>query len=191
MMSRIEPPNLLSEDPEVREFCGKLRRVRGERLENIFVMLAGAPALGEGVLAMATALRTSQLLSRQLRELAVLSVGITLGARYEVEHHWRSALKVGLCEEKLKALTCYRTSDLFSRNERSVIAYAIEATQGAKVDELTWGDLEFLGDGERLELVLTVAWYNAVCRVILSLDLEVEDWLDECDIPDRLEFARA
>jgi hypothetical protein len=62
------------------DLCQELIKTRGEPLEHIFLALANAPALAEGVLAMATSLRRSTILPRRLRELAVVTVGIESGA---------------------------------------------------------------------------------------------------------------
>ena len=45
-----------------------------------------------------------------------------------------------------------------------------------KVANSTWEAVSFLGDRGRLELVLTIAWYNCVVRVILPLQIEKEPW---------------
>jgi hypothetical protein len=36
--------------------------------------------------------------------------------------------------------------------------------------------VSFLGERGRLELLLTIAWYNCVVRIILPLQIEKEPW---------------
>jgi alkylhydroperoxidase family enzyme len=44
------------------------------------------------------------------------------------------------------------------------------------VPDAIWEKLGFLGDRQRLELLLTVAWYNCVARIVLPLHIELEPW---------------
>jgi alkylhydroperoxidase family enzyme len=171
-----------------KELCDDLVRTRGEPLEHIFLALANTPELAEGVLAMATSLRKSTILPRKFRELAVVTVGIATGAQYEVEHHWRIARKLGISQEQLTALPEYAISPLFTAEEKAVIRYALAATKGGHVSGEIWDALEFLGLEGRMELVLTTSWYNCVTRIILSLDLDLEDWLPVGEVPGDLRF---
>ena len=172
-----------------QDFCQELIKIRGEQREHIFLALANTPALGEGVLAMATSLRRSTILPRRLRELAVVTVGIETGARYELEHHWRIALKTGISQDQLEALPDYASSALFTAEERAVIHYALTVTRGGLVSSETWDELAVLGLDGRIELVLTTAWYNCVARVIMPLELDLEDWVPEANVPDDLRFS--
>ncbi len=153
----------------------RLIAVRG-RAEHIFLALANAPDLTEGVLGMATALRTRTALPKPFRELAVVTVGLETGAAYEVEHHRNAALAVGVRAEQLDRLREFETADCFSEQERAVIRLAKEMTVSGPVKDSTWDAVGFLGDRQRLELVVTVAWYNCVVRIILPLQLELEPW---------------
>ncbi|HSV36218.1 MAG TPA: carboxymuconolactone decarboxylase family protein [Ramlibacter sp.] len=160
-----------------------LEATRGGPVSNIFLALANVPALGEGVLAMATSLRKSTLLSRRLRELAIVTVGIETGATYELLHHWNVALRAGVTQAQLEAMTSYESSALFSTQDRAVIRFALELTRTGKAASPTWDALESLGSDARLELVLTVSWYNCVARMAQSLELDMEEWFPAPSIP--------
>jgi AhpD family alkylhydroperoxidase len=181
-MARIQYASLESDDPAVADFLQRLQATRGKP-SHIFLALAQAPALGEGVLAMATALRTSRLLSRRLRELAVLAVAIETRCAYELLHHWKTALDLGLTQGELEALPEHATSTCFTEQDRSVVRFALELTRHGKVSDAAWEAVEHLGEHARLELVLTVAWYNAVARMAHALDLDVEPWFDAPQVP--------
>jgi len=174
---------------EQKEHLRKLEAARGTPVSNIFLALANVPALGDGVLALATSLRKSPLLSRRLRELAVLTVGIETQCHYELAHHWATALKLGIKQAELEQIPAFASSALFSDEDRAVIRYALEATRSVAVSQPTWDALEPLGHDARLELVLTVAWYNCVSRIAQPLQLEMEDWFESPRIPE-LSFAR-
>ena len=163
--------------PRDQPLFDRLEALRGKPVENIFLALATVPSLCEGVLGMATALRSSTLLDRQLRELAVLVVGLETASDYEVAHHWNAAVKGGIPREKLDCLAEFETSAQFTPHDRAVMRFARAATRSGRIDDPLWDELRgFLDDGERLELVLTVAWYNCVVRILLPLNIQIEDW---------------
>lgn len=188
-MARIPSISAETATPEQAQHLQTLAAVRGTPVSNIFLAIANAPALGEGVLAMASSLRRSPLLSRRLRELAIIAVGIETHCHYELAHHWASALKLGLSQAELESVVHFETSELFKTEERAVIRYAREATRNVAVSDATWQALASLDAGARLELVLTVAWYNCVSRIAEPLQLDMEDWFRVPPIPD-LAFPR-
>jgi alkylhydroperoxidase family enzyme len=163
--------------PEGRgDLYDRLVAERGPNPENIFLALANAPDLTEAVLGMATALRRRTTLPRVFRELAVVTVGLEAGATYEVEHHRNAALAAGIRREQLDRLREFETADCFNEQERAVIRLATEVTIGGRASDAVWKALDFLGERQRLELVLTIAWYNCVVRIILPLQIDIEPW---------------
>jgi alkylhydroperoxidase family enzyme len=182
-MARV--PYRSKEDSEP-ELFDRLAAERGLPIENIFLVLANAPAVADAVLTMAMALRKQTALDRQLRELAVLTVGHVLEAEYEVAHHHNSAVKAGLPGAKLAGLTePAKHPGLYSEPELAVIDYARSVTLTGRADDALWARVtKVLPLQEQVELVVTVAWYNAVVRMILPLGVENEDWLVLLD-PDQ------
>jgi hypothetical protein len=57
-----------------------------------------------------------------------------------------------------------------------VIRLAKEATLEGHVSDSTWDATGFLGQQQRLELLVTIAWYNCVVRILLPLQIEKEPW---------------
>ena len=52
-------------------------------------------------------------------------------------------------------------------------------TVSGPVTDATWAALcTFLDERQRMELVLTVAWYNCVARILLPLQIGREDWFE-------------
>jgi len=116
-------------------------------------------------------------IDRQFRELAVLTVGVETKSEYEFEHHWNSAVKAGMPLEKLEHVAEFETSLLFNDQERAIMRYAREATLQGEVNTSAWEALcTFLDLQQRMELVVTVAWYNCMVRILLPLRIEKEEW---------------
>jgi alkylhydroperoxidase family enzyme len=105
-----------------------------------------------------------------------VTVGLETGATYEAEHHRNAALAAGVRREQLDHLPEFETADCFTDQERAVIRLAKEVTVGGRASAATWEALAFLGERQRLELVLTIAWYNCVVRIILPLQIDIEPW---------------
>ena len=153
----------------------RLERERKVPTANIFLALTQTPALLDGFLTYANALRSSPLAPR-LRELAILTVGHLTDSRYEVAHHQSHGLKAGLTQAQLDAVPGFETSPLYTPQEKAVMAYARESTLKVGVSDSTWrGVAAFLSEPELIALVLVVAWYNSGVRIMAGLNIELEE----------------
>jgi uncharacterized peroxidase-related enzyme len=145
------------------------------RLNNIFRILAHHPVLFRHVIDCGVALRHETRLDSLLRELAILTVGHLAHCDCESTHHGALALRIGVRPEQLERLAAWEGDPAFTAQERTVIRYAAEATQQVSVSAATFEALRgFLDDQQLLELVLNVAFYNMVVRVLVPLEVELE-----------------
>jgi alkylhydroperoxidase family enzyme len=176
MAARI--PYLNREDlPEAdRVLYDNLVKERGGApVGNIFRTLANAPNLLRRFLGLGNELRNGTQLDPKLRELALMTVGRLTNAEYEFTHHWNISLRVGVKHEQLEHLADFETSALFDDHERAVMRYAAETTSNVKVTDATFNAVRAFLDNRRItELVLNVAFYNAVVRVLVPLGVELE-----------------
>ena len=84
-------------------------------------------------------------------------------------------LRIGVKREQLEHLADFETSPAFDDNERAVMRYAAEATRDVKVSDAAFNGLRgFLDNRRIMELVMNVAFYNAVARVIVPCGVELE-----------------
>jgi 4-carboxymuconolactone decarboxylase len=75
----------------------------------------------------------------------------------------------------LEQLASFETAPVFNDQERAVMRYASEATTNIKVRDATFNALRAFLDTRRItELVMNVAFYNAVVRVLVPLGVELE-----------------
>jgi alkylhydroperoxidase family enzyme len=147
----------------------------GAPVGHIFRTIANAPNLLRRFLQLGGELRSKTQLDPKLRELALMTIGRLTGAEYEFVHHWNISLEVGVKREQLEHLADFATSPLFNEHERAVMRYAVEATQNIKVSDATFNALRgFLDNRRIMELVMNVAFYNAVARVLVPLGVELE-----------------
>jgi uncharacterized peroxidase-related enzyme len=157
-----------------RAVYDRIEKSRGG-VGNIWRALLNAPNLADRILALADELRHGTSLDKRTRELAVLTVGLVSKCDYEFDHHWNAALKAGISRDQLAALAEFETSTAFNEQERAVMRFAKEVTAAGKVDAATWDKLRQHFDTQpAMELLLTIAWYNAVVRMLLPLEIENE-----------------
>ncbi len=155
-------------------------KVRGTEPGNIHRLIANAPNLLRRFVDLANELRNGTQLDPRLRELALLTVGRLTGAEYEFVHHWNMALRLGVRREQLQQLAEFETSSAFNDEERAVIRYAAEATSEIKVRDTTFESLRrFLDNRRIMELVMNVAMYNAVARVIVPCQVDLESGVEK------------
>lgn len=159
-----------------RDIWDKFVQSRGVDPGHIHRIVANAPNLLRRFLGLADELRNATQLEAKLRELALMTVGRLTGAEYEFIHHWNIALRVGVRREQLEQLADYAASPVFNAEERAVMRYAEEATRNVRVSELTFDALrDFLDNRRIMELVMNVAFYNAVVRVLVPCGVELEE----------------
>jgi len=181
-MARVPYVSTDDVDPRLEN---RMIAARGEPVENIMLALLNAPHTASGVLELATALRERTSLDQSLRELAVLAVGREMNSDYVIAHHRNSALTAGVPRARLDALLTGGELEGFAQVERAVIAYASEVTRDGLASNAVWEALTgFLNTRELVELVTTVAWYNAVARIVLPLEVEIEPWCKREDSTD-------
>jgi alkylhydroperoxidase family enzyme len=79
----------------------------------------------------------------------------------------------------LNELDGAETSDAFDEKERAIVRYAREATLSLEVSDETWSALrKHFSVRETMDVVMAVAWYNAVARMLLPMEIELEDWYE-------------
>jgi uncharacterized peroxidase-related enzyme len=146
------------------------------RLHNIHRALAHSPVLLRAFeLHWGEAIRHHTRLDPILRELAILTVGRLTQCDYVYVHHQGIAQRVGVRSEQIEQLEEWDNQPVFSEQEQAVIRYATEATQHVRVSDATFEALRRFLDAEQLvQLVLVVAHFNRVVRILLPLEIELE-----------------
>jgi alkylhydroperoxidase family enzyme len=176
-MARVPYPERDEYPAPYLDAYDRMLRERGDPPLNIFAALANIPNLLDPLLTFTREMRAGAVIEARLRELAIMTVALTTGATYEFDHHWNSALEAGLRREQLEQLADAETSDAFDAGERAIVRYAREATLALEVSDATWSALRgHFSVRETMDVVMAVAWYNAVARMLLPLQIETEDW---------------
>jgi alkylhydroperoxidase family enzyme len=140
----------------------------------LYRVLAHSPPMLRAYAGLARGLRYDAVTPRALRELMILRTAQLTGSDYEWAHHRAMASANGVPEEKVQALSAWRSSTLFDRGERVALRCVEEIHDVALSDE-AFAELEReVGGPATIELVLLAAFYESVARIIQALGLEVE-----------------
>jgi 4-carboxymuconolactone decarboxylase len=115
-------------------------------------------------------LRRLETTPRSLRELLILRAVQHTGARYAWRDHVPMARAAGVAEAAIAALADWRESDRFDDATRAALAFADELIEFGVAQDAQLADLaRFYSDEQVIELVLTVAFYAMVPRVLNAL----------------------
>jgi len=162
-------------DPEVRELVDRIVAERGSVLHLYQMLLHSAP-LAQGWLALMTAVRQKSMLAGAMRELVIMRVALINGAHYEAEQHAPIALKEGLTQRQLDALADWTASDQFTAAQRAVLGLTDGMTRDVHVDDMLFDAIRpHFSAREVVELVVTIASYNMVSRVLEALQITSAD----------------
>jgi len=173
VVSRVEPPG----SGELQDFYDRVERTSGGLgVLNVFKAMAHSPELMYGWWDMMMMALTRLPLDARLRELAVLRLFQVLGCTYGFAHHVRIGKRVGLTAAEIDALRDYGSAAEFSELERLVLRYTDAVTALAPGTAHLAAQLrQRLSERDVVELTFCIANWNLMARLLLPLDIEVEE----------------
>jgi alkylhydroperoxidase family enzyme len=144
---------------------------------NLFRAMVHSPNGARAFHGLGEFIRHESRLDPRLRELAILQVGYLTKSVYEYTHHIKIGRGFGVSDDDIRALaaeTAGRPSGL-EPLAKTVLRAAREMTQGFAISDETFTALKKDLDHERLtDLVLTIAFYNAVVRFLATMQIDNE-----------------
>jgi alkylhydroperoxidase family enzyme len=140
--------------------------------------LVNSPGALRAFSALGHYIRHDSKLDPRVRELAILQVGYLARSPYEWSHHIKIGRDFGVTDDDINGMiadTEGRPCALDDR-VRTVLRGAREITLRGEASGETFAALGRLFDNECLvDLTVTIAFYNAVVRVLGTLKIDVED----------------
>ncbi|MFA5490603.1 MAG: carboxymuconolactone decarboxylase family protein [Candidimonas sp.] len=171
-MARIPYPDLDSAD--VKPLVQQIVNERG-KLQNLYRLLLNSPPVAQGWLNFLTAIRQKCELDGGIRELTILRIAILNSADYEFISHVPYALKAGLRQAQIDAVSNWQDSAEFSQRERDVLNYVDAVTRDVQVADTIFEPLKKqFSAREMTELTATIAAYNLVSRFLVALEVDPE-----------------
>jgi len=157
---------------------------------SLYRALAHSPGALKYLSGMGGYIRHKSTLDPKLRELAILQVGWLARSSYEWSHHVKIGHDFGLSDDDINALkdeTAGRASKL-DPLPKLVLKAAREMTHDLAMSDATFTALSAQLSREHIvDLTLVIAFYNAVVRVLATLQIDVEPeyqkYLDQHPLP--------
>ncbi len=157
---------------------------------NLFRALVHSPNAARGWSTIGHYIRHDSKLDPRLREMAILQVGYVARAPYEWSHHIKIGHDFGVSDDDIRALiaeTEGRPTNL-DPFDKTVLKAAREMADDLAISDATFAALRQKLDTELLtDLVLTIAFYCAVVRVLATMQIDVEDeyapYLEQFPLP--------
>jgi len=148
-----------------------------DRPINLMRALVHSPNATRAFSGLGQFIRRTSRLDPRLRELAILQVGYLARSPYEYSHHIKIGRDFGVSDADIRAMideTEGRASGL-EPLAQAVLKAARQMTEGRLVDDATFTSLRHeLGEERLTDLVITIAFYCGVVRLLATLDIDVE-----------------
>lgn len=169
----------LVETPKNKELADLFTRIENEwgSVINLYRALGNSPAMLEAWISMTWPLRHAPVLSRRVRELAILQVAHCSRTDYEWEHHKAMARQahISLLEVEAISNNLHNECSSFNELEHLALDLASEMTLlGEGLEKTVLAIRDVIGDEQLVELTLTIAFYNCVTRVLKTLAIPLE-----------------
>jgi alkylhydroperoxidase family enzyme len=144
---------------------------------NIFKMVTHAPIdIARQFIELPTAVLIGGKLDPILREMAITRAGIICNSQYEVFQHRKICKRVGMPEEKIKALDIGSTAPVFSEIERLVLRFTEETVQQYKVSDETFSSISKHFSHEALvELAIVAGCYMMISTFLNTFEVDIEE----------------
>ena len=162
--------------PELADSIARIKGARGGRLINIYRLMLHSPALANAWFELNQAVRYGTEIDGQSRELAVIRVAILNDVEYVLRAHGPAyALKEGLTPEQVAALEDWQSSQLFSSQQRALLAYTDAVTRDIDVaNEIFSEARRYFSDRQIVELTMLIGAYNMLTRFLKALQVDPE-----------------
>ena len=147
---------------------------------NLYRMLPRAGAVAVRFLEMGETIRKGLALPPQLREIAIVRVGVRTGAKYEVHHHSALARRAGVTDDVIAAIKDVGPGGLAALDSGTslVVRYVDALIDEVRADDDLFAAMETsIGTDQVAELTMVIGFYLLVSRFLTNFDIEIEDGL--------------
>ena len=153
-----------------------------KRNTNLHKLLVNSPEMARAFNGVGGYIRFNSKLDPRLRELAILQVGWIEKSEYEFTHHVKIGKEFGVTDDDIAGLMA-ETEGKPSKLEplaKAILRGAREMVRELAMSEATFGEIkQNLSDEQMVDLVLTIAFYCAVVRVLATTKIDNEPYYKE------------
>lgn len=153
-----------------------------KRNTNLHKLLVNSPEMARAFSGLGGYIRNRSTLDTRLRELAILQVGWIERSEYEFTHHVKIGKEFGVTDADIEGMiaeTAGKPSSLDPLT-KAVLKGAREMVRNLAMSEATFAEIKnSLSDEHMVDLVLTIAFYCAVVRVLATMQIDNEPYYKE------------
>ena len=153
-----------------------------KRNTNLHKLLVNSPEMARAFSGLGGYIRNKSTLDTRLRELAILQVGWIEKSEYESTHHVKIGKEFGVTDADIEGLIA-ETAGKPSKLEplaKAVLKGAREMVRNLAMSEATFAEIKKeLSNEHMTDLVLTIAFYCAVVRVLATMQIDNEPYYKE------------
>lgn len=147
------------------------------RPANLFRVLANSPEAFRNFSRLGGWIRDRSTLDPRLREMAILQVGYLTKNAYEYTHHVEIGRRFGVSDEDIRAIALETagTQSELGELERAMLRLAREMTKDLEGSREAFETVqEHLSNEHMIDLLMTIAFYNLVVRLLFTLEVDLE-----------------
>jgi len=152
------------------------------RNTNLHKLLVNSPDMARAFSGLGGYIRHKSKLDPRLRELAILQVGWMEKSEYEFTHHVKIGKEFGVTDDDIVAMMA-ETEGKPSKLEplaKAILRGAREMVRELAMSEATFAEIKKeLSNEHMTDLVLTIAFYCAVVRVLATMKMDNEPYYKE------------
>ena len=149
---------------------------------NLTRLLVNSPGMAKAFHGIGGYIRNKSTLDSRLRELAILQVGWIEKSEYEFTHHVKIGKEFGVTDDDIQAMMA-ETEGKSSKLEplaKAILRGAREMVRELAMSEQTFAEIkQQLCNEHMVDLVLTIAFYCAVVRVLATMKMDNEPYYKE------------
>ena len=153
-----------------------------KRNTNLHKLMVNSPDMARSFNNVGNFIRFNSKLDPRLRELAILQVGWLERSEYEFTHHVRIGKEFGVTDEDIQGLMA-ETAGKPSKLEplvKTILKGAREMVRDLAMSDATFAEIkQHLSHEHMVDLVLIIAYYCAVVRVLATMKIDNEPFYKE------------
>jgi alkylhydroperoxidase family enzyme len=153
-----------------------------KRNTNLHKLLVNSPDMARAFSGIGGYIRFNSKLDPRLRELAILQVGWLEKSEYEFTHHVKIGKEFGVTDDDIAGLMV-ETEGQSSKLEplaKAILKGAREMVRELAMSEATFAEIKHgLSNEQMVDLVLTIAFYCGVVRVLATMKIDNEPYYKE------------
>src|SRR5262245_22139419 len=153
-----------------------------KRNTNLHKLLVNSPEMARAFSGLGGYIRNRSKLDPRLRELAILQVGWIEKSEYEFTHHVKIGRDFGVTDADIEGMiaeTAGKPSTLDALT-KAVLKGAREMVRNLAMSGTTFNEIKkSLSDEHMVDLVVTIAFYCGVVRVLATMQMDNEPYYKE------------